>query len=76
MFSCYEVAASNGDKGLARHDHIEGLDEKVYRHEPNGGGMEWAHRREFEAMGWRARTYFSLLDPCKFYIRKRAKRAA
>jgi hypothetical protein len=71
LFKCTIHTASNGDTGLARLDHIPGLDEKIYRYNETAGGMEYASKQDFDAMGWSARTYWSLLDPSRFHVVKR-----
>jgi hypothetical protein len=68
LFKCERIAAYNGDTGLVRLDHIPGLDERVYRACPITGGMEYAMRDDFNAWGWKARTYYSLLDPGRFHV--------
>lgn len=70
LFKCTVYTAANGDEGLARLDHIPGLDEKIYRFNATAGGMEYAIKRDFDAMGWAARTYWTLLDPSRFHIVK------
>jgi hypothetical protein len=68
LFKCERIEAHNGDTGLVRLDHIPGLDEKVFRACPITGGMEYAMKDDFAARGWKARTYYSLLDPCRFHV--------
>jgi len=68
LFKCERIEAHNGDTGLVRLDHIPGLDEKVFRACPITGGMEYAMKDDFAARGWKARTYYSLLDPDRFHV--------
>ena len=71
LFKCTIYTAPNGDEGLERLDHIPGLDEKIYRYNEAAGGMEYASKQDFDAMGWSARTYWTLLDPARFHVTKR-----
>lgn len=64
---CKEVAAANGDVAMVRLD-IEEIEPKAYRYNASAGGMENAPLASFLAMGWNARTYWSLLEPSRFYV--------
>jgi hypothetical protein len=71
LIKCKIHTAANGDTGLARLDHIPGLDEKIYRYNEAAGGMEYAMRPDFDARGWNARTYWTLFEPSRFHVAKR-----
>jgi hypothetical protein len=74
LIRCKEHTATNGDKGLIDVvEPIPGLDVRVFRYNEAAGGMEYAHKRDFDVMGWKARTYWSLLDPSRFHVAKRTR---
>lgn len=63
---CANHTAPNGDSGLVRLDGE--IEPKVFRFVESTNGMEYAMRQDFDAMGWNARTYWSILDPKRFRI--------
>lgn len=69
LIKCERITGANGAIGLRRLD-IEEIEPKIYRFNEAAGGMEWTSPDAFNAMGWNARAYWSLLDPSRFHVVK------